>query len=144
MQQLLSPLGVALDVSSVLLNPVDPCWGITVQSFPGVGGDGIAIGVYYPDAAGRGRWGVVQSPTYDPNQTYTVQQLQGYCRGPECTAPANLTFTNIGTLRINLRPPAEGPSTLTLDVTYPGAGGGRFQRTNAPLTPANVPRYRGN
>jgi len=144
MQQLVSPTGVALDVSSVWFNPVDPGWGITVQSFPGVGGDGIAIGVYYPDAAGRGRWGVVQSPTYDPNQTYTVQQVQGYCRGPECTAPANLTFTNIGTLRINLRPPAEGPSTLTLDVTYPGAGGGRFQRTNAPLTPANVPRYRGN
>ncbi|MGQ0800994.1 MAG: hypothetical protein ACT4NL_12895 [Pseudomarimonas sp.] len=144
MQPLVSTTGVALDVSSVWFNPADPGWGITVQSFAGAGGDGIAIGVYYPDAAGRGRWGVVQSPTYVPNQTYTVQQVQGYCRGPQCTTPSNLTFTNIGTLRINLRPPSEGPSTLSLDVTYPGAGGGRFQRTDAPLTPANVPRYRGN
>ncbi len=135
---------VNLDVSSVWFNPDDAGWGITVQSFPGSGGDGIAIGVYYPDAAGNGRWGVVQSPTYDPNQTYTVRQVQGYCRGPQCPTPANLSFVDIGTLKINLRPPSEGPSTLTLDVTYPGMEGGRFQRTDSPLLPANSPRFRGN
>lgn len=145
MQPLVDPFApLALDVSSVWFNPADPGWGVTVQSFQGEGGDGIAIGVYYPDAAGRGRWGLVQSSRYDPGQTYTVRQAQGYCRGPQCLSPAELTFVDIGTLKINLRPPAEGPSTLTLDVTYPGPGGGRFQRTDAPLIPANSPRFRAN
>jgi hypothetical protein len=145
MQPLVDPnAALALDLSSVWFDPADAGWGITVQSFPGSGGDGIAIGVYYPDASGKGRWGVVQTTNFDPNQTYTVRQVQGYCRGPGCPTPSPLTFVDIGTLKIDLKPPAEGPSTLTLDVTYPGAEGGRFQRTGTVLTPVNSPRFRGN
>lgn len=133
-----------LDLSSVWFNPSDAGWGITVQSFRNGDGDGIAVGVYYPDAAGKGRWGLVQAPRYVPGQTFVVRQVQGYCRGPECPTPGQLSFVDIGTLSLDLRPPAEGPSRLTLDVTYPGPGGGRFQRTNVELTPANTPRFRGN
>ncbi len=143
MQPLVGTEGVALDVSGVWFAPSDSGWGITVQSFPGAGGDGIAIGVYYPDANGKGRWGVVQAGNYNPAETYTVRQVVGYCRDPACVAPDNLSFVDIGTLRVDLKPPAEGPSTLTLDVTYPGPGGGRFQRTGVELTPANQPRFRG-
>ncbi|MFA5683580.1 MAG: hypothetical protein WCZ65_09155 [Lysobacteraceae bacterium] len=146
MQPLVDPQAdLELDLSSVWYNPDDPGWGITVLSFPGDGGDGIAIGVYYPDASGKGRWGIVQAGRYQPGQTYTVRQTSnGYCRTEDCSTPGALSFTDIGTLSVTLRPPQEGPSTLTLDITYPGAEGGRFQRTNVPLIPANEPRYRGN
>lgn len=144
MQPLVGTQGVALDLSGVWFSPTDPGWGITVQSFAGVGGDGIAVGIYYSDANGKGRWGVVQANRYDPAQTYTVRQVVGYCRAPECASPGSLSFVDIGTMRLDLKPPAEGPSTLTLDVTYPGPGGGRFQRTDVVLTPANEPRFRGN
>ena len=141
MQQLVGPpAGASLDLSSVWFDTSDPGWGLAVQTLPG---DGIAIGVYYPDAQGKGRWGIAQAGSYVANQTLTVRQVQGYCRGPECPSPTSLTLVDIGTIQVDLKPPSEGPSTLTLDVTYPGAAGGRFSRTGSVISPANSPGFRG-
>lgn len=133
--------GVQVDLSSVWFAANDPGWGITVLSIPGNGGDGMGIGVYYPDATGKGRWGIVQTDRYVPGQSYPVQQVSnGYCR--TCAAPAQLQFVNIGTITVDLGAPSSGRSNrISLDVTYPGPEGGRFQRSNVVVTPASDPGF---
>lgn len=133
--------GVVTDFSGIWFNPADPGWGITFLSFPGTGGDGLAAQIYYPDASGRGRWAIFQTANYVPGAEIPVMQVSnGYCRS--CPAPAQLAFTQIGTVKLNLSAANGGVnSTVTLDVTYPGTEGGRFTRTNAPISPGSAPEF---
>ncbi len=133
--------GVTTDFSGVWFDPADPGWGITFLSFPGNGGDGLAAQIYYPDADGRGRWAILQTDRYVPGATYPVLQVSnGYCR--TCTAPAEQTLTQIGTVTLNLSKDNGGSaSRVSFDITYPGTGGGRFTRTNAAIAPGSVPEF---
>jgi hypothetical protein len=132
--------GVAVDFSNQWYDPSDGGWGLSVQSFPGAGGDGLAIELYFPDAGGRGRWGLVQTDRFVPGASYPVWQVGGYCR--TCIAPAELGVTPIGTLSIDLAAPGEGTSRVSIDVSYPGPEGGRFMRNDVPIVPVGVPGYR--
>ena len=133
--------GVTTDFSGIWFNPADAGWGITFLSFPGTGGDGLAAQIYYPDASGRGRWAVFQTTRYVAGEEIPVMQVSnGYCRA--CTAPAALEFTQIGTIRLNLSSANGGTgSTVSLDLTYPGAEGGRFTRSNSPIQPGSEPQF---
>jgi hypothetical protein len=135
--------GVQIDLSSVWFSATDPGWGITVLSIPGNGGDGMAVGVFYADATGKGRWGLMQTDRYVPGQSYPVLQVtNGFCR--TCPTRAPLVLAPIGTLMVDLNAPDTGrPNRISLDVTYPGTEGGRFLRQNVTVTPASEPGYRG-
>ena len=144
MQPLVSPTAtIANNFSSVWFTGTqDSGWGLAVQSLPG---EGMAVGVYYADATGKPRWGLAVTPSYVPGQAFDVVQFLGTCR--TCPAPANLQTVRIGSITLDLSAPggANAPDNrVTLDVTYPGTEGGRFQRQNTAIIPANEPRYRGN
>jgi hypothetical protein len=134
--------GVQMDFSNQWWNPDDAGWGMSVLSFPGQGGDGLGLQLYFPDAQGNGRWALVQTPTYTPGGTYPVLQPIGYCR--TCAAPGELQFQQIGTLTIDLRAPGSGPSTVSVNVTYAGPEGGSFVRNNTTIVPVGTPGYGGN
>lgn len=130
---------VSVDYSGIWFNPADPGWGITFLSFPGEGGDGLAAQIYYPDGSGRGRWAIMQTPTYSAGGTYPVYQVSnGYCRS--CEAPAELALVQIGEMTVNLVPGGEG-STVSFQLTYPGSQGGSFERSAAPVLPGSEPAF---
>lgn len=133
--------GVTVDFSNQWYDPSDGGWGMSVQSFPGSDGhDGVAVELYFPDAGGRGRWGLVQTDRLQAGQSYPVLEVSGYCR--TCSAPAALAFTPIGTMTLELAAPGEGQSRVSIDVTYPGPEGGRFVRSNTVVVPVGEPGYR--
>jgi hypothetical protein len=135
---LASNAGVAVDYSGIWFNPADPGWGITFLSFRGDGGDGLAAQIYYPDATGRGRWAIMQTPRYQAGGTYPVFQVSnGYCR--DCPAPAELSLQQIGTITVALA--RDGSSRVSFSLTYPGTEGGTFTRSNSPLQPGSEPRF---
>lgn len=130
---------VAVDYSGIWFNPADPGWGITFLSFPGEGGDGLAAQIYYPDASGRGRWAFMQATSYSAGGTYPVFQVSnGYCR--DCEAPTELEVVQIGEITVNLQPGGSG-STVSFRLTYPGAEGGVFERSAAPISPGSEPGF---
>ncbi|MCI1729029.1 MAG: hypothetical protein LKM32_06495 [Chiayiivirga sp.] len=147
LQPVIAPdAAISTNFSSVwYAGPSDGGWGLAVQSLPGAGSDGMAVGVYYADASGKPRWGLAVTSNYQPGQAFDVMQVQGYCR--TCPLPASLPQLRIGSIKIGLAAPGGGTAPdnrLTLDVTYPGVEGGRFQRENISILPANEPRYRSN
>jgi len=133
--------GVEIDFSNQWFNPADGGWGMSILSFPGSAGDGLALELYFPDATGRGRWGLVSTADYQPGASYPIMQVGGYCR--TCTTPAGeQQLTQIGTLSLDLREPGAGTSTVSIDLTYPGPEGGRFVRSDAPIVPVGTPGFR--
>jgi hypothetical protein len=134
--------GVKVDFGSTWFQPADGGWGLSLLSFPGAGGDGLALQIYFPDAQGLGRWAVVHAPDFKAGQSYPVRIVNnGFCRtcaGP----PQELEMVDIGTLSITLAAPGEGSSTVSFDVTWPGAEGGRFTRSNVAIVPVGTPGYR--
>jgi hypothetical protein len=133
--------GVEIDFSNQWWDPSDGGWGLSVLSFPGAGGDGLGLQLYFPDANGRGRWALVQTASYVPGAELPVlYPTAGYCR--TCTMPGAQQFEQIGTMSIDLRAPGEGASTISFDVTWPGPEGGRFVREDAQIEPVGTPNYR--
>ncbi|MCK7592582.1 hypothetical protein [Pseudomarimonas salicorniae] len=127
-----------VDFSNQWYDPADGGWGLSIVSVPGNGGDALALEIYYPDAQGRGRWGLVQTDRYEPGAPMPVVSFDGFCR--ECE-PSELEAVQIGEMVLNLRRPGEGPSTVSFDVTWPGAEGGRFTRTNSTIIPVGTPGF---
>jgi hypothetical protein len=134
--------GVAVDFGNTWFQPADGGWGLSVLSFPGAGGDGVAMQIYFPDAQGRSRWGLMVAPDYQPGKSYPVQIIgNGYCR--TCAGPPSAhALVDIGTMAITLAAPGEGTSTVSFDLTWPGVEGGRFTRSNVPIVPVGTPGYR--
>jgi hypothetical protein len=133
--------GVEIDFSNQWWDPSDGGWGLSVLSFPGAGGDGLGLQLYFPDANGRGRWALVQTANYLPGAELPVlYPTAGYCR--TCSMPDAQQFEQIGTMSIDLRAAGEGASTISFDVTWPGPEGGRFVREDAQIEPVGTPNYR--
>jgi hypothetical protein len=134
--------GVAVDFGNTWFQPADGGWGLSILSFPGNGGDGLAMQIYFPDAQGRSRWGLMIAPDYRPGQSYPVRIIgNGYCR--TCEGPPSAhALVDIGMMSITLAAPGEGTSTVSFDLTWPGEEGGRFTRSNVPIVPVGTPGYR--
>jgi hypothetical protein len=94
--------------------------------------------LYYPDSSGAGRWAFVSSADYQPGQPLPVFERRGYCR----TCTASTSDVQIGTLTPTLLQPVQGVpgnNRFTFDVTYAGAQGGRFTRSNVPYELLSAP-----
>lgn len=128
----------AVDFSNQWYDPSDGGWGLSIVSVPGAGGDALALEIYYPDAQGNGRWALVQTENYVPGQPLPVLSFSGFCR--DCT-PTELDAVEIGEMVLDLRRPGEGQSTVSFDITWPGAEGGRFTRSNSPIIPVGTPAF---
>lgn len=129
---------VQTDISGIWFDPADTGWGITFVSFPGASGDGLAAQIYYPDASGAGRWALMFADTHVPGSTYPVfHPRNGYCR--TCPATEVLFDQQIGTIKVDIG--GAGAPKVSLDLTYPGAQGGRFMRTDSPVVTASARRF---
>ena len=128
LQGIAEGLEVQTDLTNIFFNPADPGWGASVLSFPGDGGDGLGMQVYYPDADGNPRWAIMGTANYQVGSTYDLEQVVGYCRG--CPKPATLERVKVGEVTIGLQPVDGGlESTLTFDVSFDGGAGGSFTRS---------------
>jgi hypothetical protein len=128
----------AVDFSNQWYDPADGGWGLSIVSVPGASGDALALEIYYPDAAGNGRWALVQTDNYVPGAALPVVSFTGFCRA--CTA-SELQPLQIGEMVLDLRRPQDGPSTVSFDITWPGVEGGRFVRQNATIVAVGTPGF---
>lgn len=101
--------------------------------------------LYYPDAAGRGRWGYALSENYQPGQSIPFFERLGYCR----TCPS-APFNDVpaGEFTPNLSVPAQedlnAANRLGFAVSFQGSGGGSFARPiDTPLTLLSAPAPQG-
>jgi hypothetical protein len=117
----------------------DSGWGSSVASAARAGGQSFLFStLYYPDATGAGRWAFVSADNYQPGQSLPVYERRGYCR----TCPATTVDTQIGTLTPSLSSPVQGQAGVnrfSFDVSYGGAEGGRFARSNVPYELLSAP-----
>jgi len=91
--------------------------------------------LYYYDAAGTLRW---MLGTGDAADVVDIEMLSftGFC--PDCDAAAMPSVpTPAGNLRVHFLTPRR--ARVDSDVTYPGAAGGQWQRSNADFVPINDP-----
>ncbi|MCB1554097.1 MAG: hypothetical protein KDJ14_09845 [Xanthomonadales bacterium] len=130
--------GIQTDISGIWFDPTDSGWGITFVSFPGASGDGLAAQIYYPDATGAGRWGLMFTDSHVPGSTYPVfHPRNGYCR--TCPASEVAFDQQIGTITVDIG--GSGEPKVSIDITYPGAQGGRFMRTDSSVITASTRRF---
>lgn len=120
----------------------DSGWGLDIANFrrEGAATDTLLAVLYYPSASGQPRWAYAFTEDYATNRDLVLLERRGYCR--TCPRPTQgVVEVPVGTVRLDLRdrrPQFSGTtSRATLRVDYPG--GGSFQRTDAPITPYNVP-----
>ena len=118
--------------------------GLAIQSFDGVGGDGLFSILFYPDGNGGPRWGIAQSLAFARGQTVDVMQVNGYCRS--CPMPAEQTMFKIGSMTLDLIDGGAGVqgSRVSVDVGFENSTAGRFIRTGAGILPFSDPTLGGN
>lgn len=132
MQPILEDPAVANDLTSIWYDPADPGWGASTLSFPGNGGDGLAVLLYFPDDAGNPRWALMQTDNYELGGTYPLREPVGYCRS--CPLPGPQEFVEVGSITVSLSSvPGElvgtpPPNALTFDVDF---GSGTFSRDSS-------------
>lgn len=110
----------------------DSGWGVTTLNWNLGDGTGLFAVVYYFDALGNPRWAATQSRDFQPGATMELRQVQGYCR--TCPRPAGQAQSvPVGTLQLQMAPPAGSSGQVSVDVQFEGPGGGQFQRNQSPL-----------
>ncbi len=144
MQPVVIPTQVQVDMSSTWADPGEAGWGLAIQSFDGVGGDGLFSILFYPDGNGGPRWGIAQSLAFARGQTVDVMQVNGYCRS--CPMPAEQTMFKIGSMTLDLIDGGAGVqgSRVSVDVGFENSTAGRFIRTGAGILPFSDPTLGGN
>ncbi len=111
----------------------DQGWGLSLVFF----NDSIGVVLFYYDADGQPRWAIGVQNGFQIGEEITVmlEEKQGYAR---TDAPVPVTGTNAGsiTLRLNSATGTLGQDgeIVSMDVSYQGPEGGRWQRTNLPIT----------
>jgi hypothetical protein len=143
----LEPIGTpaqrpANDFSGIWYNEADGGWGVSLLNLNQNGGNFLNVLIYYPDAQGNPRWAYAFATNFSSGQTLQVFNRIGYCRGCPVREPVDQL---IGTITLSLgqvEGTTGGNNQVTLDLTYPGAEGGRFNRTDAKLVRlTNRPRF---
>jgi hypothetical protein len=144
MQPVVIPTQVQTDVSSIWADPGEAGWGIAMQSFDGIGGDGLFTILFYPDQQGLPRWGISQAVNFTNGTSIDVMQVNGYCRS--CPMPAEQTSFRVGSLTLNLVSGGAGiaGSRVTVDASFDNAAGGSFRRTQAAILSYSDPTLGGD
>ncbi len=108
----------------------DDGWGLSLT----FAGDLAIATVYYFDANGNPRWvqGTQSGFQASQNIVINMKDITGYGRSD---TPADLVFTDAGTLTLNLSNTNGNASdgVMSIDVTYQGSEGGTWSRTNMAL-----------
>ena len=111
----------------------NPGWGLGIQSAIVDGKSVILIAIYYPDALGNPRWAYAFSSNFHSGDEIDVFQRNAFCRTCTVVAPTDILA---GKLKITLDG-VEGTTgqnnQVSFNVTFQGAAGGTFTRTNAKL-----------
>ena len=111
----------------------NPGWGLGIQTAVVGGKSLILIAVYYPDAQGNPRWAYAFSSDFRSGDEIDVFQRNAFCRTCAVVAPTDILA---GKLKITLSG-VEGTTgqnnQVSFNVTFQGASGGTFTRSNAKL-----------
>lgn len=98
-------------------------------------GEITAMALYYYDAQGKQRWMLGAGDAQDVVE-FQLESFTGFC--PDCSATANPVQSQpAGSARVHFLTPDR--ARVSMDVTYPGIEGGRWQRSNADFIPLNDP-----
>ncbi len=98
-------------------------------------GEVTAMALYYYDAAGTLRWALGQGSGADVSEI-TLSSFRGFC--PDCDAVSNPVTSEVaGSALLHFRTPQH--LRLDSDISYPGAAGGRWQRSGAEFIPLSDP-----
>ena len=120
-----------VEVTGLWYPPADSGYGATISRR----GEVTAVGVYYYDAQGNVRWALGTGTGADA-QELAMTSFRGFC--PDCSPVQNpVTGTPAGTLLAHFHTPVQ--ARLDMQLTYPGAAGGQWNRNNARFVPLNDP-----
>jgi len=123
----------ALDFTGHWYDESNPGWGLGIQSAVVDNKSLILITIYYPDAAGNPRWAYAFSSDFRSGDEIDVFQRNAFCRTCAVVAPTDMLA---GKLKITLggvEGTAGQNNQVSFNVTFQGAAGGTFTRTNAKL-----------
>jgi len=132
----LSPAALrpSVDYSGIYwAGPLDQGWGVTATSYVINGQAQMSVALYFYDANNQARWVAGQVPVSNFNQPITVPMLAltGFCRDCASTNPQN---ANAGSITLDFRgSQSSDANRMTVNVTYPLAGGGTWVRNNIPM-----------
>jgi hypothetical protein len=124
----------------------DQGWGVSIATARRTDEQQLLFALlYYPDGAGRGRWGFAQTENYQPGQPLEFFERRGYCRTCPATPfddrPAG-EFTP--SLSIPTQEDLGAGNQLGFAVSFQGPTGGDFARpTQTPLTLLSAPVLQG-
>ena len=128
---LFAPDDPRFEVTGLWYPPADSGHGATISRRGAV----TAIGVYYYDAQGNVRWALGTGSDADA-QEFAMTSFRGFC--PDCSAAQNpVTGTPAGTALVHFHTPVQ--ARVDLQLTYPGAAGGTWNRAGARFVPLNDP-----
>jgi hypothetical protein len=117
------------EVTGLWYAPADSGYGATISRR----GEATAIGIYYYDAQGTIRWALGTADASDAVQMQ-MTSFTGFC--PDCDATTNpVVGTPAGTLLAHFQTPRR--ARLDMELVYPGANGGTWNRQQARFVPIN-------
>ena len=126
---LFAPGAPRFEVTGLWYPPADSGHGATISRR----GEVTALGVYYYDAAGNVRWALGTGSAADA-QRFAMTSFRGFC--PDCNAAANpVTGTPAGNALVHFHTPRQ--ARVELQLSYPGAAGGTWNRAAARFVPIN-------
>lgn len=117
------------EVTGLWYPPQDSGYGATISRR----GEITAIGLYYYDAQGNVRWALGTANAADAAE-YQMFSYTGFC--PDCDASQMpVSSSPAGTLLAHFHTPER--ARLDMQLTYPGAAGGQWNKQQARFVPLN-------
>ena len=117
------------EVTGLWYPPADSGYGATISRR----GEVTALGLYYYDAQGNVRWALGTANGADAAD-YQMLSYTGFC--PDCDASQMpVTSRSAGTLLAHFLTPDR--ARLDMQLTYPGAAGGQWNKQGAQFVPLN-------
>ena len=109
----------------------DDGWGLSMT----FAGDLVLVTIYYFDADGNPRWVQGNQPGFQTGQEITIamREVEGYSR--DDSPPASFVLNDAGSLSLTINGnTGDNQGVIDLDITYQGAQGGSWIRSNVPLS----------
>ncbi len=120
----------------------DSGWGWSMSLQERADTTALVVVLYYYDGEGNPRWllGLQEGFEFGQEITVNMNMYNGYARA---ATPVALTTTPAGTMQFMINNPAGTNTytgTMSMDVNYPGAEAGHWQRENIAITRQSNPR----